>query len=116
MRYADQLSRLSESSPEDKIAYSQINKVLRILSQWSKTNIIEESVKTEFSERIGEIEAKIINFLANSSDSDIKSISKAVGLRSSRVSDYLKLLIDAGRIESSGSWRKTYHLINANKS
>ena len=111
-KYADQLSRLSESSWEDKIAYSQINKVLRILAQWSNTNIIEKGLKPEFPARIGEVESKIIDFLANSSDSDIKSISKAIGLRTSRVSDYLKLLIEAGHIESSGSWRKTYHLIH----
>lgn len=110
MRYAEQLSSLSESSPESKIAYSQINRVLTLLAQWATTNEQEEDLKTVFTERIGEVEAKIIDFIANSSDSDVKSISKAIGLRQSRTSDYLNRLIHDGQIESSGGWRKIYRL------
>lgn len=112
MKYADQLSRLSEVSPEDKIAYSQINRVLALLSDWSISDSDSKESKTEFSERIGEVGIKIIDFLANSSDSDAKSISKAIGLRPSRVSDYLKLLVETGQIECSDGWRKTYRLVN----
>lgn len=110
MRYAEQLSALSESSPEDKIAYSQINRVLTLLSQWSNTNNPEEELKKELPERIGGVEMKIIDFLTNSPDSDVKSISKAIGLRQSRTSDYIKRLIQSGHIESSEGWRKTYRL------
>ena len=110
MQYAEQLSALSESSPEDRIAYSQVNRVLRLLHEWSTSKDKEEKSKIDFSKRIGEVEAKIIDFLANSSDSDVKSISKAVGLRSSRTTDYIKRLLEEGLIESSDGWRKTYRL------
>lgn len=109
IKYADQLAALSESSPEDKIAYSQINKVLNLLSQCSKSQR-EEELKTEKSERIGEVEVKIIDFLANSPDSDLKSISKVIDLRLSRTTDYLKRLIEIGKIECSDGWRKKYRL------
>lgn len=110
MKYADKLSELSESSPEDKIAYSQIHRVLKLLSQWSESYSNNDSLKSDFSERNGEVEIKIADFLANSPNSDLKSISKAIGLRQSRTSHYLKLLIEKGGIESSDGWRKTYRL------
>lgn len=110
IRYAEQLSSLSESSPEDKIAYSQIHHVLTLLGQWSIANKQEEEIKTDNSERIGEVEMKIIDFLTNSPDSDVKSISKAIDLRQSRTSDYIKRLIRDGKIEATGGWRKTYRL------
>lgn len=108
MRHADQLAALSEASPEDRIAYSQINRVLSLLSQWSETYGGGRESKTQFCERIGEVEVKIIDFLTNSPDSDVKTISKAIGLRQSRTSDYLRQLIGSGRIECGGGWRKTY--------
>ncbi len=109
MKYADQLSALSEASREDKIAYSQISRVLKLLHQWSLSNEETEGLKLGNLERIGEVESKIIDFLTNSSDSDVKSISKAIGLRPSRTSDYLRRLVKEGHIESSDGWRKTYN-------
>lgn len=110
MKYADQLSTLSESAPEDMIAYSQVHRVLTLLHQWSESGDDKKDIKMDFSERIGEVEAKIIDFLTNSSDSDVKSISKAIGLRTSRTSDYINKLVRDGRIETSDGWRKTYRL------
>lgn len=118
MSYAEQLSALSEVSSEDKIAYSQINRVLTLLHQWagdsgSENDSGSESkneLKSDFSNRIGEVEAKIVNFLSNSPDSDVKTISKAIGLRSSRTTDYIKRLLQDNHIESSNGWRKTYRL------
>ena len=115
MRYAEQLSSLSESSPEDKIAYSQINNVLTLLYQWSIANKQEEEIKTDYTERIGEVGTKIIDFLATSPDSDAKSISKAIDLRQSRTSDYIRRLIQDGKIEASDGWRKTYRLKTGDK-
>ncbi len=115
MRYAEQLSSLSESTPEDKIAYSQIHRVLTLLYQWSIANKQGEETKTDYTERIGEVEVKIIDFLANSPDSDVKLISKAIDLRQSRTSDYIKRLILDGKIEASNGWRKTYRLKKSDK-
>lgn len=115
MRYAEQLSSLSESSPEDKIAYSQIHRVLTLLYHWSIANKQEDEVKIGYAERIGEVEAKIIDFLTNSPDSDVKSISKAIDLRQSRTSDYIKRLLQDGKIEASDGWRKTYRLKKGDK-
>lgn len=70
----------------------------------------DEGIKNDNWERIGEVEDKIINFLADSPDSDVKSISKAIGLRQSRTSDYLRQLVVADRIKCSEGWRKTYSL------
>lgn len=114
MTFADRLSELSESSPEDKIAYSQIHRVLNLLSEWADSYDDENGLKSEFSERIGEVEAKIADFLTNSSDSDVKSISKAIGLRQSRTSDYLRRLTESGLIECTDGWRKTYRLTAQN--
>ena len=115
MRYAEQLSSLSESSPEDRIAYSQIHRVLTLLYQWSNVNKQEEEIKIDYKERIGVVEEKIIDFLATSPDSDVKSISKAIDLRQSRTSDYIKRLLQDGKIEASDGWRKTYRLKKSNK-
>ncbi|MCH5224222.1 MAG: RloB domain-containing protein [Muribaculaceae bacterium] len=106
-RYSEQLFKLSQSSPEDNIAYSQIHLVLNLLAEWNASNSQEE-LKSEFHERIGEVELKIIQFLATSPDSDVKAISRAIGLRQSRTSDYLKSLLASNQIECSEGWRKTY--------
>ena len=106
-RYSEQLFKLSQSSPEDNIAYSQIHLVLNLLAEWNAANTQEE-LKSEFRERIGEVELKIVQFLATSPDSDVKAISKAIGLRQSRTSDYLKSLLSSNQIECSEGWRKTY--------
>ena len=112
IRYADQLSKLSQSSPEDQIAYSQIHQVLNLLTEWSDSNSDEDELKSVFCERNGEVGSKIAQFLANSPNSDVKSISKAIGLKTSRTNYYLKLLLDAGQIESNEGWRKTYRIKN----
>lgn len=109
--YSAQLARLAESSPADRIAYSQMHRVLSLLCQWSGHNVDEDISLSTSSGQTGDVEAKIIEFLANSPDSDIKTISKAVGLRSSRTSDYLKRLIVAGLVECSDGWKKTYSMI-----
>lgn len=110
MKFGEKLSALSSSSPEDQIAYSQIHRLLLLLSEMSAPVEKGYHSKSDFSERIGEMGFKIIDFLTNFPDSDAKSISKAVGLRPSRISDYLKKLLDEGIIETTESWPKTYHL------
>lgn len=110
IRYADQLNRLSQSSPEDKIAYSQIHQVLNLLAEWSFSGSDKNELKSEICVRIGEVGSKIVLFLANSPDSDVKSISKAIGLRQSRTTDYLKILLEADKIECTEGWRKTYRI------
>ena len=110
MKHADQLARLSEESPADRIAYSQINRVLNLLSQWNTGNLHDEAPKPQSPYLIGEVESKIIDFLANSNDSDAKSIACAIGLRLSRTNDYLRRVVESGIIERSDGWRKIYRL------
>ena len=71
-----------------------------------------KKLKSQFCERNGEVGSKIPHFLANSPNSDVKSISNAIGLKTSRTNYYLKLLLDAGKIESTEGWRKTYRIKN----
>ena len=68
----------------------------------------QKELKSEFHERIGAVGLKITQFLATSPDSDVKAISRAIGLRQSRTSDYLKSLLASNQIECSEGWRKTY--------
>lgn len=116
MNYADRLSELSEASPEDRIAYSQVHKVLSLLSRWAESYCGNDAIKSEFSERIGEVESKIVEFLVNAPDSDVKIISKAIGLKPSRTSDYLRRLLAAGEVQCTAGWRKTYRISNRNTS
>lgn len=115
MKYSKQLSALSESSPEDKVAYSQIHHVIELLSQWADSSSSDKGLKSEFCERNGEVESKIIDFLANSYSSDAKSISKAIGLGQSRITFYLKRLIEKGDVVCTDGWKKSYRLANPKK-
>lgn len=108
IQYSERLSRLSEESPEDKIAYSQIGRVLNLLAEYSGFSNDSKNLKTANLKRIGKVEANIIGFLANNPDSDVKSISKAIGLRPSRTADYLKQLLSTHQIECSEGWKKRY--------
>ena len=104
LEYGAELSRLSEASPEDKIAYSQIHRVFELLSELSnKTDKTE--LKSQNQIRIGDKRQKIVDFIAENGISDSKSISKATGLKPSRLRDFLKELVENGILEAEGEYK-----------
>lgn len=111
MEYAEELSRLSEATPEDRIAYSQVHRVFELISSINGTNQDKNNEKTENEIRISVKQQEILDFLASNDDSDSKSISKAIGLRVPRTRDYLKQLLEMGLIEEEGEVRyKVYNI------
>ncbi len=54
---------------------------------------------------------QIIDFIADNGISDAKSISKAIGLKSSRTRDYLKQLVDEGILEVEGEYKNRKYRI-----
>ena len=52
------------------------------------------TLKTENRNRNEENRRQIIDFIADNGISDAKTVSKAIGLKPSRTSDYLKQLVD----------------------
>ena len=97
--YAEELTSLSETTSEDKIAYSQMHKVFELIASMN----VEESegsdkndLKAENQNRNDEYRRQITGFIADSGISDTKTVSKAIGLKVSRTRDYLKQLVDEG--------------------
>ena len=54
------------------------------------------TLKTENRNRNEENRRQIIDFIADNVISDAKTISKAIGLKPSRIRDFLKQLVDEG--------------------
>ncbi|MBR3491065.1 MAG: winged helix-turn-helix transcriptional regulator [Bacteroidales bacterium] len=75
----------------------------------------EESDKTTIKpknrNRNEENRRQIIDFIADNGISDAKSISKAIGLKSSRTRDYLKQLVDEGILEVEGEYKSRKYRI-----
>jgi predicted transcriptional regulator len=65
----------------------------------------ETTIKTENRNRNEENRRQIIDFIADNGISDAKSISKTIGLKSSRTRDYLKQLVDEGILEVEGEYK-----------
>lgn len=109
--YSQELSRMSEATPEDRIAYSQVHRLFELIAQVNEADANKNSEKSENEIRISVKQQEILNFLASNDDSDSKSISKAIGLRVPRTRDYLKQLLEMGLIEERGEVRyKTYKI------
>ena len=105
LSYAKELSRLSEATPEDKIAYTQMHRVFELIASMNEDETYKKTIKTEGQIPIGEKLQDIIDFIANNGKSDLKSISKATGLKVSRARDYLKMLVDKGLLEVEGNYK-----------
>ena len=106
--YAEELTRLSEATPEDKIAYSQMHKVFELITSMNAEEEEEadkNNAKMEKQNRSSENRRQIVNFIADNTISDPKSISKAIGLKASRTRDYLKQLVDEGILEIEGEYK-----------
>lgn len=109
--YAKELSRLSETTPEDKIAYSQMHRVFELIASMNHDKTGKEIILPNEQIPIGDNQQEIINFIVNNGKSDLKSISKATGLKVSRTRDYLKTLVDKGLIDVEGNYKdKLYKL------
>lgn len=103
--YADELSRMSEASPEDKIAYSQMHRLFELIASMDEDEGNKIYSKSQNANRNLDIRRQIIDFIADKSISDSKSISKAIGLKPSRTRDYLKELVDEGILEIEGEYK-----------
>ena len=111
LSYAKELSRLSEATPEDKIAYTQMHRVFELIASMNEDETYKKTIKTEGQIPIGEKLQDIIDFIANNGKSDLKSISKATGLKVSRARDYLKMLVDKGLLEVEGNYKNKLYKI-----
>jgi len=63
------------------------------------------TLKTENRNRKEENRRQIIDFIADNGISDAKTISKALGLKPSGISDYLKQLVEEGVLEVDGEYK-----------
>ena len=109
--YAKELTRLSEATPEDKIAYSQMHLVFELIASMNVDESDKTTIKTENRNRNEENRRQIVDFIADNGISDSKSISKAIGLKSSRTRDYLKQLVDEGILEVEGEYKSRKYRI-----
>ena len=108
--YAEELTRLSEVSPEDKIAYSQMHLVFKLIKSMDEEADKNEQ-KAENQNRNEENRRQIIDFIADKEISDAKSVSKAIGLKPSRTRDYLKQLVTDGVLEIEGEYKNRKYKI-----
>jgi len=67
--------------------------------------------KAEKRNRNEENRRQIIDFIADNEISDVKSISKAIGLKLSRTRDYLKQLVADGVLEIEGEYKNRKYKI-----
>lgn len=109
--YAEELTRLSEASPEDRIAYSQMHLVFKLIKSMDEEEADKNEQKTENRNRNEENRRQIVDFVADNEISDAKSVSKAIGLKPSRTRDYLKQLVDDGVLEIEGEYKNRKYKI-----
>ena len=112
--YAEELTRLSEATPEDKIAYSQMHKVFELIASMNAEEIENDDKndsKTEKQNRNNEYRRQIVDFIADNEISDSKTVSKAIGLKASRTRDYLKQLVEEGILEIEGEYKNRKYKI-----
>ena len=113
--YAEELTRLSEASPEDRIAYSQMHLVFKLIKSMDEEEADKNEQKAENRNRNEENRRQIVDFVADNEISDVKSISKAIGLKLSRTRDYLKQLVDEGILEIEGEYKNRKYKIKKNR-
>ena len=112
--YAEELTRLSETTPEDGIAYSQMHKVFKLIASMNAEEAEggdKNDSKMGNQNRSDECRRQIMGFIAGNEISDTKTVSKAIGLKASRTRDYLKQLVDEGILEIEGDYKKRKYKI-----
>lgn len=112
--YAEELTRLSEATPEDKLAYSQMHRVFELIASMEAEDADKNDSKSGNQNRNNENRRQIIDFIADEGVSDSKSVSKAIGLKPSRTRDYLKQLVDEGILETEGEYKSRKYKIKVN--
>ena len=112
--YAEDLTRLSEATPEDKLAYSQMHRVFELIASMEAEDADKNDSKSEKLNRNNENRRQIIDFIADEGVSDAKSVSNASGLKPSRTRDYLKQLVDEGILETEGEYKSRKYKIKVN--
>lgn len=111
MSYAEKLTAMSQATPEDRIAFSEMHKVFKLLASMEAEDENKNDIQSEIQNRISVKQQEILTFLSSNNDSDSKTIARAIGLRVPRTRDYLKELIEMGLIEVEGEVRyKTYRI------
>lgn len=109
--YAEELTRLSEASSEDRMAYSQMHLVFNLIASMDEEEADKNEQKAENRNRNEENRRQIINFIADNEISDSKSVAKAIGLKPSRTRDYLKQLVEEGVLEIEGEYKNRKYKI-----
>ncbi len=109
--YAEELTRLSEATPEDNMAYSQMHLVFNLIASMDEEDGDKNEQKAENKNRNEENRRQIIDFIADNEISDSKSVSKAIGLKPSRTRDYLKQLVEEGVLEIEGEYKNRKYKI-----
>lgn len=109
--YAKELTRMSEATPEDKLAYSQMHQVFELIASMEAEDADKNDSKSEKPNRNNENRRQIIDFIADNGISDSKSVSKAIGLKPSRTRDYLKQLVAEGILETEGEYKSRKYKI-----
>ena len=69
-----------ESTPEDKIAYSQMHLVFKLIVSMEEEETDKNGSKTEKRNRNEENRRQIVDFIADNGISDSKTISKAISI------------------------------------
>ena len=80
-------------------------RAFELLASMNHDETCKEIVTPNEQIPIGDNQQEIINFIVNSGKTDLKSISKATGLKVSRTRDYLKMLVDKGLLEVEGNYK-----------
>lgn len=109
--YAEELTRLSEITPEEKIAYSQMHKVFKLIASMDAEEADKNESKTGNRNRNDEYRRQIMDFIADNEISDTKTISKLIGLKASRTRDYLNQLVHEGVLEIEGKYKNRKYKI-----
>lgn len=113
--HAEELSRLSKASPEDKIAYSQMHQVFELIASMNEEETEKNERKSEILNRNDTNRRQIIDFITDEEVSDSKTIAKAIGLKPSRTRDYLKQLVDEGVLETEGEYKNRKYKIKESR-
>ena len=85
--------------------------VFDLIASMNEEEPDKTTLKTENRNRNEENRRQIIDFIADNGISDSKTISKAIGLKSSRTRDYLKQLVDEGILEVEGEYKNRKYRI-----
>lgn len=81
------------------------------MKQWALPLSDKTTIKPKNRNRNKENRRQIMDFIADNGISDAKTISKAIGLKSSRTRDYLKQLVDEGILEVEGECKSRKYRI-----